>query len=269
MKPILLHIHIYYPNLWNEIKQCIQNIYPYPFDLFITMVKPHKAVINDIKLSFPSGNLRIVENRGYDVAPFVEIINNVDLNNYSYIIKLHTKRDTDPNTLINHFDLSGSRWRNYAFDIVSSSKNVQKCIKAFKTDPQLGMITNYRLIIEKDRADLISIERAKELLAKANLPQKTLSFAAGTMFMTRANLLYPLKELHLKSEDFEVSKPNCHSSTLAHAIERFLGYIITAQNKKISDVLTKFQYSHGIFRFLRQTIRKLKTNFSNTQNETK
>ncbi len=97
IKPIFVHCHIYYPELWPELKTCIQNIHPYPFELFVTMVENHQRIINDILSSFPNAHIEIVENRGYDIGPFVYTLNKIVLDNYSYIIKLHTKRNIDVN----------------------------------------------------------------------------------------------------------------------------------------------------------------------------
>lgn len=92
-KPILVHVHIYYPEMWYELRQCIQNIVPHSFDLYVTMVEEHQDIITDIKDSFPSAKIKVVENRGYDIYPFIKILNNLDMDDYSYVIHLHTKRD--------------------------------------------------------------------------------------------------------------------------------------------------------------------------------
>ena len=93
MKPILVHCHIYYPEMWDELKVCIKNITPFPYDMFVTMVEEHSEIISDIKTTFSNAKIEIVENRGYDVGPFVHMINNVDLDQSSYVVKIHTKRD--------------------------------------------------------------------------------------------------------------------------------------------------------------------------------
>ena len=92
MKKILVHLHIYYPSLYDELKSYINNITD-GFDLYVSMVEEHKDIIDDLQNNFKNVNIDIVENRGYDVGPFIEVLNKVNLDDYSYIIKLHTKRD--------------------------------------------------------------------------------------------------------------------------------------------------------------------------------
>lgn len=53
MKPILVHCHIYYPQIWPELKECIHNIEPHPFKLFVTMVEKHPDIIDNVILHFP------------------------------------------------------------------------------------------------------------------------------------------------------------------------------------------------------------------------
>ena len=38
MKPILTVVHIYYPELWPELKKCLTNITA-PYDLYVTTVE--------------------------------------------------------------------------------------------------------------------------------------------------------------------------------------------------------------------------------------
>ena len=42
---------------------------------------------------FPLAKISIVENRGFDVGPFIKTISELNLDNYDFIVKLHTKRN--------------------------------------------------------------------------------------------------------------------------------------------------------------------------------
>ena len=86
MKPILVHCHIYYPELWSELKSCIMNINPHPFQLYVTMVEKHQNIIKDIEKTFKDVHIDVVKNQGYDLGPFIYIINKLNLDDYSYIV---------------------------------------------------------------------------------------------------------------------------------------------------------------------------------------
>ena len=79
MKPILAHVHIYYPHLYKDIKECLLNITTHKIDLFVTMVEEHSEVISDIKATFPNAKIEILENKGFDIAPFIHVLNKVNL----------------------------------------------------------------------------------------------------------------------------------------------------------------------------------------------
>ena len=184
MKPILIHIHIFYPELWNELKVCINNIYPYKFDLFITLVEHHKDIINDIKENFPFANIEIVENKGYDIGPFIYILNKINLDNYSYIVKLHTKHNIPYNTNIgNGYIFKNDQWRKALLSFLKDKKTFNNCIKSFDKDKKLGMIANYKTILKKEKRDKKAEKEAYKLLQQINLRTNKYQFVAGTMFI--------------------------------------------------------------------------------------
>ena len=237
MKPILVCVHLFYPEMWPELKKCVLNVANYPFELYVTMVKHALDVEEDILQTFPKAHIQIVENRGYDCGPFIEVLNQVDLDLYSYVVKLHTKRDLRLGAYFGAFDVSGVKWRRYLLNFCATQENFEKTLQAFKQYPRLGMVDDFRLFSHNKKSDLFAHQRALELLQKLNLKTKSFTFVSGTMFVCRAKLLKPLQKLKLKLSDFEISSANVHGGQLAHAMERLLGYVVAAQNFVIGDAL--------------------------------
>lgn len=252
MKPILIHCHIFYPELWDELKQCILNISPYPFELYVTMVEEHFLLTENIRKTFPKAHIEIVENRGYDIGPFIHILNKVDLNKYSYIIKLHTKRDMPVGAMLGVMNVSGKKWREYALSFLKTPDIFTKVIGTFEQNKKLGMHGNYHLIMDKETQDPESAQKAHKLLQKLGFKNDMETFVAGTMFMARSDLFKPVQKLRLKINDFEVPDKQHKKTTFAHVMERFFGYIITAQSCQIQDVETRHQYRGGIWNYLRK-----------------
>lgn len=238
MVKILIHCHIYYPDLWIELKHCLHNISSYPSTLFVTMVKAHQEIIDDIKNNFPSAKVEIIKNRGYDVGPFVHVLNQVDLSEYDYVIKIHTKRDIALGMLLNDFNVSGAKWRQYMLEMVNTSQNLEKSLNAFTKDEKLGMVTNYRLIIKSQDDHKECSKFATEYLKSHDYNIKEYRFAAGTMFMVRAKLLEPLKQLNLSLNDFEIPEDSHQKLNLAHIIERVIGALVYQQGYQINDVFS-------------------------------
>ncbi len=255
MKPLLVHVHIFDSALWPELRDCVQNMVPCPMEVFITMVEQQADTQADIRQTFPDAHIDIVVNRGYDVGPFVHILNQVDLNSYSYVVKLHTKRDMPSGSSINGFDVSGARWRQYALAPFRKD-NFGHTLKAFSQQPRLGMVADYHLIAEKERDDTRAQQEAFNLLESLKLNTQRFSFVAGTMFIVRAELLKPLQRLNWQLSNFEAPDA-CHSHSLAHVAERLFGCLVTAQGYTLCDTFTANQYKGEFFYMLRRLRRFL------------
>ena len=234
MARILTHIHLYYTEMWTELKSCLDNIFV-PYDLFVTIVKNDDALKNEILRFKPEATVSVVENRGFDVAPFIDILNRVNLNDDDYIIKLHTKRNMPKGFILNGFNVSGDLWRKYLLNFILKQENFKKCLTAFETVPQLGMVSDFRLICKKDKSNRSIVLKALETMKKLSFPVREYNYVMGTMFMARAKLFQPL--LPLRSLDFEPSDKTS-GNTNSFIGEILFGYAVNAQGYQIKDVMT-------------------------------
>lgn len=263
MKPILAVVHIYYPKLWPELKECLNNITE-PYNLYVTTVADNKYLEKDVLKFKSDAHFEVVENRGYDIGPFVHVINKLELSDYSYVVKLHTKRDMPEGSLVKSYNCSGAKWRSWALSFLKNG-NFKKCLHSLENNGKLGMIGNFHLIMKNENnGDPKAKERAVSLLDKAQLSFNKYGFAAGTMFIARAELLKPVQYLKLELTDFAVPDKN-HTSGLAHAIERFLGICIYSQHYEILDtytpkILQLAAYFWTVIRHVRHFIYKAKVN---------
>ncbi len=244
MKPIFVCVHVYYTEMWNELSTCIKNI-TVPFDLVITMVKRDVAFENIVKKDFPNAKILVVENRGFDVGPFIQVLNETNLDNYSYIIKLHTKRNLG-NCIFNGYNIGKFRHRKLLLDFLSSHERFNTILDSFLHNNQIGMVANFKLISNKK--NLNCMEKCLELSQKMNLPLTKFEYVCGTMFMVRANLFSVLKKLDISINDFEI--PRSHrDGQLAHVFERMFGFVVLAQGYNIGDTFTPkyIQFFERIF----------------------
>lgn len=237
MKPALLCIHIYYANMWDELRSHIDNI-TIPFDVHVTMVAENPELTEKIKSDFPNAKIEIVANRGYDVGPFVHVIKNTNLDRYSFIIKLHTKRDMAAGIVYGNQDFSGNKWRNALLDFISSKAKFSRIIAGFYANPKIGMVANYR--VHHNGFAFKTKELYKtitELMHSMDLKLKHCKHIAGTMFIAKASLFKPLQKLNIDIDNFEIPDKT-HTQNSAHTFERLFGYIIYAQNHTIKDCYT-------------------------------
>ena len=225
--------------MWFELKECIHNMEPHPFKLFITMVEKHADIIDDVMAHFSDAHVEIVENRGFDVGPFIHIINQVNLDDYSYIVKLHTKRDiSSKKDKINDLSVYGPIWRDKLLSLFKSKEIFKQYLQAFEKDPKIGMQANHTIIIHHDYYDENAVQGIRQYLKDAHLPIIKYAFVAGTMFIARASVFKDIQNLHLTVTDFPDPKGE-HKTQLAHVMERLFGYFVYKNKFVIRDGLLK------------------------------
>lgn len=232
-----IHLHLYYRELWPEIAACIRNFKPYDYDLFITTPHADDVLRETVLSEFPSAEYHILENRGYDIGPFCEILNRLNIEEYDFIVKLHTKRDFTGFVNLHHF--KSSEWRHRLLHFCSSSVNLERTLNAFATNPKIGMISHGSLItgpgdfLEEDgvRAEACNI------LSSFGLVPRRKEFVAGSCFIARAELLRPLKGKFSLSS-FNLSTD--HRASKAHILERLFGYMISSQGFVIRGIPSNF-----------------------------
>lgn len=264
---IFVHVHIYYANMWNELKEYLKNI-TVPYDMVVTFVDKHPEIEDDILFFKSDAKIMYVENKGWDVGPFISALQSINLNNYDYVIKIHTKRDLPG--LFSEEDIPfyypvrkhlkyKSEWRHELLSFLQDEITFEKCLSAFESDKQLGMTANFKIITDKSEKDKKVYNEAKNLLIKIGYPQEDFKFVAGTMFMVRAKLLTPVLTIKDFIGDFTETKRK-DIAVSAHVLERFLGGLVCLQGYEIKDVFTEKQkfgfpfreIAVGIFRFVFQ-----------------
>lgn len=242
MTRIFVHIHLYYFDMLPEIETRLRNITE-PYDLFVTMPPENEPLRADVLRFKPDADVRVVENRGFDVAPFIDVLNRVDLNKYDYVVKLHTKRDMLVGTVRNGFDVSGEKWRRLSLRFLETRASLERILRAFETDETLGMFGDYRLICRKDgKGERQAADDAAAMIERLGLPAGRYAYVMGTMFIARAKLFEPLKRLNLTAADFVAGteangEQQRGADPLPYALERVFGYLSGAQGYMIKDPL--------------------------------
>ena len=202
--------------------------------LHITMVERNPTLEKEILASFPDARIHVLENRGYDIAPFIHIINNVNLDDFDFIVKLHTKRNIrDYFHHVNYHWVYGKRWRKMLLAFVSSAQTLSKTLSLFQTDPTIGMIGNGDCWIDYEHfgmqwnASFIEPE-----LKRLNIQTRERGFLSGTMFICRAEIFKPSQH---QIDFFSFPTLIDHNTSLAHAYEMMFGILVYETGYRFSD----------------------------------
>ena len=223
LKKVLVCIHIYYHNQVDYIIDKLKSLNGIDYDLFVTYTNENKET-NEKFLNFNKNvKFRIVENKGYDIYPFLVLINEIDLEKYSSLLKLHTKNCSTARNII---------WRNDLYENLLGTKYIFR--------KNLNKLKKYGIVGSKARITTMN-ERCPEnvwlfedVCKQIGIEPKKANFIAGTMFLARIEIIKRIKELNLLRLDFENKKMETGSiGTNAHVIEMLFGVICNELGFKI------------------------------------
>lgn len=226
MKKLAVHLHIYYTEQLPELLKYLHNLKNQDYDLFVTMVADNKDIVAKIKAEHPAATIWQVENRGYDIGPFIDFLHKIDLDNYEYVLKLHTKGKKSKNyTFLNHRRFDNALWGRILWDsLLKTPERLAENLQIMDNNHKFGLLgSKYCLTSAQKDYEKLLPKINTELEKMGFLPVERLSFIAGSMFLARAKCLSPLKHYHIS--DFQITNSNIKEGTLAHIVERLFGVL--------------------------------------------
>jgi lipopolysaccharide biosynthesis protein len=214
-------LHLYYPDMWDELTLYLNNLRG-DFDLFISIPSSVSVNIDQLTSYHQDTYIYRCENRGRDVAPFLQMYTLALPHQYDQALKLHTKRSKHRN--------DGEKWRIDLYQkLMGTPQLVDAIIKTFSKDSthQLGIIAPAGHIVSSEFYLALNKETIERLARFANLNYfgDEFRFVAGSMFWFRMESFLPISLLGLKVDDFD-SEQGQVDGTLAHALERIFGMVI-------------------------------------------
>lgn len=229
-------VHLYYEETWPEIAAVLKGV-DVDFDLIVTVVSGMDRLAQRVKRDFPGAEVRIVENRGRDVRPFLVLLEEGRLDRYRYVCKIHGKKSLDGN----RFAGLGAVWRHrMLFDLLGAPGAARAIRDRFEAQPGVGMIgpRAYRY-----PSALCSLERSwgENRARTLDLARRLggadafrLDFFCGTMFWVRPSSLQRLRSLAL-SQEFE-AESGALDGGLEHAMERLFSSIVEASGDAVEGI---------------------------------
>lgn len=217
---IAIQAHIFYLDLLDEIADYFSNM-PYKFDALISIID--SSAREKIQATFEKISnvekciVRVVPNRGRDVAPFIIGFGDI-LGNYDFIAHVHSKKSL-------YTGSEQKKWRHYLFDaLLGNPERIKKIFYAFNENKKVGLI--YPAPAENVPYAaftwLSNREAGRFLLNRIGVPLNTtdyFDFPAGTMFWARSSALKKFLQAGLTIEDFPEERGQ-NDGTIAHAFER-------------------------------------------------
>jgi lipopolysaccharide biosynthesis protein len=224
---VALVAHAFYPEVIDEILVCYATL-PRNAELIVTAPPDRFAAIEKRLSAVENKTTKSVQNRGRDIAPFLDLLNSGALDTYDVILKLHTKRS--PNLIDGHIR------RRILFAMLAGSRRRTATALALFNDPSTGLV-GWRPSWRSSAVYWMTDHaRTAELAAQMGIvPPAVPSFFEGSMFWVRPSALKRLRLLNLSPADFELEHGQTDGA-LHHAIERVFSLAAAADGYVTRDL---------------------------------
>lgn len=239
MKKVLVHLHIYYRDQTDYFIGKLSNICGCEWDLYVTMTELNSETESKLLSFKPDAHIMKVENRGYDVWPFIRVLKSVDLDKYDYILKLHTKNRSDASSRINGLSLDNYKWRDELVDPLLKSKKIfLKLLDNFDRYPEVGLMCSHLLYKHISNGLKEDMSKLDNELKRLGLNVKDKKFCAGTMFIARSAPYKLFQNDGLIDIGLFSDIPHSHSiGSMAHVYERILTMVVNAAGYKVKPII--------------------------------
>ena len=217
-------LHVYFVDLLPEILEYVNKL-KIPFEVIITNSSGED--VEQICASMLQSNFLILnsENRGRDILPMVHVVNSGLLDDFTYVLKIHTKKSVW-RTPDHPLGGTAESWRqSFYLDLIGQNGEMsEKSVEVLETQKDVGVISSPGSILNwwywgENELNVNELLKRFEYRIDNN---QDLIFPAGSMYWCRSFLLNNLKGLHLTAEEFE-SESGQVDGTTAHAVERIVG----------------------------------------------
>lgn len=227
---IAVHIHLFYEDIWYELKYYLANLSCYKYDLYITYTKQlSNAVLTDINM-FKEGTCVIkVNNQGFDLGPFIYVLRKYKLYEYDIVFKLHSKRNVVPSNYYGVY-MKGDEWRYLSYEGILSVRNVHVTINKLLKSKNIGMVSYCKFITSND--SIFNKEETIKVMGEYGfeVPQDY-KYVIGTMFAAKGKVF---ENLINKISFYNFDRSVRGVFTIAHSFERILCLNALAQGYDIS-----------------------------------
>ena len=245
MRKVLVHLHIYYHDQTDYFLEKLANISGCEWNLFVTMNILKKDTVLKLKSFKSDVKIIEVENRGYDIWPFIKVLKSVNLDDYDYILKLHTKNRNPVANRVNGLRLKNYMWRNELVDsLLKSRKHFLKILDDFERHPKIGLMCSHLLYKKTSdglKEDLTPLDNE---LKRLGLDVKERKFCAGTMFIARSAPYKRFQNDTLINEHIFSTGMASHSiGSISHIYERILTITVNAAGYTVKPIVTNWVLS--------------------------
>jgi lipopolysaccharide biosynthesis protein len=223
-------IHAHYPEILQEIMERMSWMDVETTTLYITTNHGKDAEIEEILTRYQfKFSITTLSNRGRDVLPFLRVLPQVLSDGAELVLKLHTKKSTHR--------IDGEKWRKELFDGLLAKSFVTTTKMALLSNDKFGLSAPAEHFVPMSYywgSNITNMESLCRKIGWCDPKFDDAQFVAGTMFCAGRRLLTDLLAVGLLESDFEEEAGQL-DGTMAHAVERMIGFICHKQDYKMVE----------------------------------
>jgi len=223
-KPLCVLVHLYYPDMWDELRAYIANI-DIDFDLYVNFVESTwlGSVMAQVREDFPEAKIKISPNEGRDIGGFFSLLKDVNFSKYVVFTLLHSKKS--PHVTRDY----AAMWKKSLMGaILGDSETVRQNLAAFLTDPEIGIIGSVQtrhLGLESNAAGMRKLFEIYNITPE----NEECEYVSGTMMMVRAEVMQavylPLADHKFVNGDNKGIEHHIDGQ-VEHSVERIFGNVM-------------------------------------------
>lgn len=237
-KPVRILIHLHLEHL-EETPYFISKLIHIraEFDLYVTVLRIESLAAAQISSFDERATIIELPNGCDDVVAFLHVIELADLQNYEYVLKLHSMGIRFDQGKLEDCDLYAYGWRNTLVEALLESEAVfHRHLAGMKGNLKKGMTASSQLL----SAEMREATEEKKSLVEAWTQEMSLRPAAesspiviGRMFLMRASLCSPLLSLDYRKIESARSEGWLAAETLEHAFEKIFALLLDHGNATV------------------------------------
>jgi len=233
---ISIAIHLHYVDLWPEIETLLGR-WQRPFKLFLTLTSSNVALEQRVRAKYHDCEIRIVENSGRDVRPFLSLLQEGAFDAFDLVCKIHGKRSLRQG----YPPLLGELVRRATYlDLIGSERQVRSILNLFENQRRLGIVGPERFRASSRRG------RPGEMMGESRETIEAMAIKMGgavgpeydgfqgTMFWVRPQALAPLRRLCLV--DSFAPEAGASHGALEHAVEALFNHSVRLAGFQVAGV---------------------------------
>ncbi|SDT01081.1 Lipopolysaccharide biosynthesis protein [Pseudomonas asplenii] len=220
--PLAVIVHLHYPDVWPGIQARLSSLSAVGCDLYVSVTR--QDLVDEVLEAFPEAFVALVENRGRDILPFLDMLALIADLGYIVVCKIHGKKST--------YRTDGDKIRDEILGaLIGESEDIRRCVSRFETDQSLGMLVPKKYLLAHSKLNMkYNQAQVLALCEQLGIEYHPGVFPAGSMFWFRAEALKALGKV--RDTDFSLESGLC-DGTLPHAIERVLCLLVEASGYRV------------------------------------